>query len=493
MPAPHDRPRTAPSIRTVLLAGTFAALLAVLGAAAWMSFDGSEEEAQELFDARLATSGRVLEALVARQVERATVAAPIVITLPEPLEGAGHDKPNPLGHYYETKIAFQVRDGEGRLLVRSASAPDAPFAPLAAGFSTQTFGAHQWRVFALRSGQVWIQVAERDDARSELAEKLAFAAVAPLIAGIPLLLVLLSLLIRYGLAPLSSLAQQIAARQPGSVAPLALSRTPAEIAPVLAALNGLLERVQAALARERRFTADAAHELRTPLAALKVHAQNAARASSPAERDASLRRMLDGLDRTVHLAEQMLAYSRAAAPGETAALAPVSLGRLVAEALENLQPRVRERALRVNVNHEPAHAEIEVRGDRRKLGSLVSNLLDNALRHAPEGSTVDVALRRDAGGTSLAVTDQGPGIPAELRERVFESYYRIPGSTGPGSGLGLAIVKEIALAHAADVAVTDGVGGRGTRVEVRFRSPAVAPADREYPGAPRLAARGEHE
>jgi two-component system sensor histidine kinase QseC len=469
MSAPRTRSGTASSIRTVLLVGTFAALVAVLGAAALVSFDASEEEAQELFDARLATSGRVLEALVARQVERATLAAPIVITLPQPLEGAGHDQPNPLGHYYETKIAFQVRDGAGRLLVRSASAPDTPFAPLAAGFSTQTYDTHQWRVFSLRSGEVWIQVAERDDARGELSEKLAFAAVTPLIAGIPLLLVLLSLLIRYGLAPLSSLAETIESRQPGSVAPLALARTPAEIAPVLAALNGLLERVREALERERRFTADAAHELRTPLAALKVHAQNAARAASAAEREASLRRMLDGLDRTVHLAEQMLAYSRAAAPGEPAALEPVPLGRLVAEALDTLQPRVRERGLRIEEIRTPPDAAITVRGDRRKLGSLVTNLLDNAVRHAPTGSVVEVALRDDAGGASLAVTDQGPGIPAELRERVFESYYRIPGSAGPGSGLGLAIVKEIALAHGAQVAIEDGAGGRGTRVVVRFR------------------------
>jgi two-component system sensor histidine kinase QseC len=475
MSALPEKPRAARSVRTVLLAGTIAALLVVLGAAAWLGFDASEEEAQELFDARLATSGRVLEALVARQIERATVASPIVITLPAPLEEATHDKPGPLGHYYETKIAFQVWDGDARLLVRSASAPDTPFAPLAAGFSTQAFGGRPWRVFSLRSGQVWIQVAERDDARGELSEKLALVAVTPLMVGIPLLLVLLSLLIRYGLAPLSSLAEKIEARQPDSVTPLTLSRTPAEIAPVLDALNGLLVRVQDALARERRFTADAAHELRTPLAALKVHAQNAVRATSAAEREASLRRMLDGLDRAVHLAEQMLALSRAGAAGEAAPLEPVSLRRLVAEALETLQPRLRERSIRVNVTAEPAGAAIEVGGDRRKLGSLVSNLLDNAVRHAPEGSAIEVALRGGAGETSLEVTDEGPGIPAELRERVFESYYRIPGSTGSGSGLGLAIVREIALAHGAHVEIADAVGGRGTRVTVRFRPAESAP------------------
>ena len=186
------------SIRAQLLTGTVAALVAVLGAVGWLSFDGSAEEAQELFDARLATSARVLEALVARQLEAAGGATPYVIALPGPLESAGHDTPGPLGHYYETKIAFQVRDDAGRLLARSASAPDAPFAPLVAGFSTRLFDERDWRVFSLHSGRVWIQVAERDDVRGELSEKLAFASVAPLLAGIPLLLAVLKAVRRAG-------------------------------------------------------------------------------------------------------------------------------------------------------------------------------------------------------------------------------------------------------------------------------------------------------
>lgn len=460
--------RTARSIRVLLLAGTSAALLAVLGAAAWLSYSGSEEEAQELFDARLATSARVLEALVARQVETATLAAPIVIPLPGPLESEGHDKPGPLGHYYETKIAFQVRDSDGRLLARSASAPDAPFAPLAAGFATRPFRGEDWRVFTLRSGNAWIQVAERDDVRGELAEKLAFAAAAPLLAGIPLLLVLLSLLIRQGLAPLSALARQVAARRPGSVAPFTLQKTPAEIAPLVEALNGLLARVRDALERERRFTADAAHELRTPLAALKLHTQNAARAASAAERETSLQRMLMGLNRTVHLAEQMLAYSRAVAPGDAARPERVALAPLLREAADEIQPLAEERRSEMDIGVSPDAAEAAVAGDRQKLLSLVINLLDNAVRYGPEGGRVRAELQREDGTAILSVTDEGPGIPAELRERVFESYYRIPGTAGTGGGLGLAIVRESAQALGAGVAIEDGPGGRGARVVVTF-------------------------
>jgi two-component system, OmpR family, sensor histidine kinase QseC len=450
------------SIRAVLLGGSIAVLLAVLGAAAWIGFAGSQDEADELFDARLATSARVLAALYATQPPPAAAEAPIVIFFPSPLEAARHDEAGPLGHYYETKIAFQVLDAGGRLLMRSASAPDAAYAPLAAGFSTQK----NWRVFTLRSGDVWVQAAERDDVREELSGKLALAAVAPLIAGIPLLLLLIALLLRYGLAPLAELARRIRRREPGSLSPIALSRSTAEIQPVLDELNALLERVQSAIARERRFTADAAHELRTPLAALKVHAQNAARATSEAERRASLERMLTGLERAIRLAEQMLALSRAAARAPAAE--PVSLRQAVEDALDDLLPALRERGIKVSVAADPPESEPLVQGERDKLATLARNLLDNAARYSPAGSTVRVEIANSNHATRLSVSDEGPGIPRELRERVFESYYRIPGAAGEGSGLGLAIVREIAAQHGATVRVEDGDVDRGTRIVVSF-------------------------
>ena len=457
------------STRAVLLAGSIVVLLAVLGAAAWIGFEGSQDEATELFDARLATSARVLATLITAQPRPPAGAPVVVVSFPAPLEAAAHDEAGTLGHHYETKIAFQVIDAQGRLLMRSAAAPETPYAPLAPGFSTQ----RDWRVFTLRSDALWVQAAERDDVRDELSVKLAWAAVAPLIAGIPLLLLLIGLLLRYGLAPLAELARRIERRQPGSLAPIRLGRSTAEIEPVLQALNGLLERVQSAIARERRFTADAAHELRTPLAALKVHAQNAVRADSEAERRASLERMMAGLERSIRLVEQMLALSRAAAARAPAA-EPVSLRQVVEDALDDVLPTLKERGVKVSVASEPPVAELVVRGDRDKLTCLARNLLDNAARYSPPGSSVHVGLVGSQGATTLTVSDQGPGIPAGLRERVFESYYRVPGSAGEGSGLGLAIVREIAAQHGATVELVDGDGGRGTRVSVRFLAPPAA-------------------
>ena len=448
------------SIRSVLLAGTVALLVAVLGAAAWLGFEAGHDEAEELFDARLATSARVL-ALLMSELTALPTQSPVVVSIPAVLETAVHDAATPLGHHYETKIAFQVRDAGGKLLMRSSLAPEAPYAPLEGGFSNQRFDERGWRVFTLRSGALWIHAADRDVVRNELSAKIARATVAPLIVGIPLLLLLLGLLTRYGLAPLAELARRLAGRKAGSIAPIELSRSTTEIAPVLEALNGLLE-------RERRFTADAAHELRTPIAAIKIHAQNAARAAGDEERNASLGRMLTAVDRSARLADQMLAYRRATVTHAPLPAQRISMRQVLEDALEEATPVLKERSQKLSVRTDPPMEDIALRGDHEKLVSLVRNLLENAMRYAPQGSGIEVEVRAQPDAVAVSVTDEGPGIPPELRSRVFEGYYRIPGTPGQGSGLGLAIVREIAAQHGARIDIGEGRQGRGTRVAVSF-------------------------
>jgi two-component system, OmpR family, sensor histidine kinase QseC len=448
------------SIRSVLLAGTVALLVAVLGAAAWLGFEAGHDEAEELFDARLATSARVL-ALLMSELTALPTQSPVVVSIPAVLETAVHDAATPLGHHYETKIAFQVRDAGGKLLMRSSLAPEAPYAPLEGGFSNQRFDERGWRVFTLRSGALWIHAADRDVVRNELSAKIARATVAPLIVGIPLLLLLLGLLTRYGLAPLAELARRLAGRKAGSIAPIELSRSTTEIAPVLEALNGLLE-------RERRFTADAAHELRTPIAAIKIHAQNAARAAGDEERNASLGRMLTAVDRSARLADQMLAYRRATVTHAPLPAQRISMRQVLEDALEEATPVLKERSQKLSVRTDPPMEDIALRGDHEKLVSLVRNLLENAMRYAPQGSGIEVEVRAQPDAVAVSVTDEGPGIPPELRSRVFEGYYRIPGTPGEGSGLGLAIVREIAAQHGARIDIGEGRQGRGTRIAVSF-------------------------
>lgn len=463
--------RASRSIRARLLTGMLLALLVILTAAAWSSYEVAKHESEELFGARLATSARVLEALVARQVARATIADPIEIALPRELELASADAPTPLGHPYETKIAFQVWRGDGTLLARSASAPFRPFAPFVAGFVRQDLDGELWQVFVLRSGETWIEVAEKNEVRDELMHDLGVAVMTPLIVGAALLLVVANLLVLYGLAPLRELAANIDRRDPDTLEPLETSRVPREAAPVVRALNALLTRVRHAFERERRFIDAAAHELRTPLAALKIHADNLARAASETERTRSMQRLAQGVDRAVQLAEQMLAYSRTQERAGVRERAPVHLLDLLIEAVAAVEPLRRARSQQLRLEHDPGLEDLAIEGEPLKVERLAANLLDNASRYAPENSTIVARLTREADSLCLVVENAGEPIPAELRERVLEPYYRLPGSVSAGSGLGLAIVKEIADQHGARLQVGPCADGRGTRVSVHFPLP----------------------
>jgi two-component system sensor histidine kinase QseC len=456
-----------PSIRARLLAGTLLSLVAILGAASWTSYAVSRHEAEEILGARLATSARVLEALVARQLEHATIASPIVIALPRELEWTGSDAGSELGHPYETKIAFQVWRRDGTLLARSASAPATPFGEHRAGFSLREVDGVAWQVFVLRSGDQWIQVAEKNEVRDELVHDLGVAVMTPLIVGAILLLVVANALVIYGLAPLNRLAADIGRREATARASISMGEVPQELVPVVGALNDLLRRVELAFERERRFTDAAAHELRTPLAALKVHAENAARAERAADREQSIARLLQGLERAIQLAEQMLAYSRIQAVTDSEERVPVRLADCVTETIAALEPLRRARSQQLRFSDETAGGSV-VSGEPSLVQRLVRNLLDNASRYAPAGSTIEARLARVDGRVVLEVANDGAPIPEELRERVFEPYYRVPGTAPEGGGLGLAIVKEIAERHGATASLRCGKGGTGTVVAVDF-------------------------
>lgn len=456
------------SIRTRLLGGILFALVLILASAAWWSYSVTKHESEELFSARLATSARVLDAFVARQVEHATIERPLVIALPDELEHATNDAGSPLGHPYETKIAFQIWHEDGRLLVRSKSAPDNPFGPNQQGFSTQTLEGVAYNVFVLRSGGSWIQVAEKDEVRDELLHDLGIAVMTPLVAGAALLLILVNLLVVYGLAPLRQLAASIGKRDPDSLGLLETETVPEEVAPVVQALNDLLVRVHDALEHERRFTDAAAHELRTPLAALRIHADNMARATTEEERIRSMNRLRQGLERASKLAEQMLAYSRTQDSTDRESPAVLDLAALIREVVAQLEPLRQTRSQNVELDMPTLDDDGTILGEPTLMRRLVINLLDNASRYAPNDATIRVGLHRRRDRLELIVANPGSAIPAELRSRVFEPYYRIPGSGSDGSGLGLAIVKEIADRHGATIELETLDDGSGTRLRILF-------------------------
>ncbi len=250
------------------------------------------------------------------------------------------------------------------------------------------------------------------------------------------------------------------------MSPLAVEGVPAEAQPLVEALNGLLERLDLALATQRAFVADAAHELRTPLTALQLQLQLTERATDDSSRKAALTELRGGLERSIHLVQQLLTLARQEPDGKARATRePVALAALVRNELTTHAPLAEARHIDLGATTLDDRAVLT--GDPTALRTLLANLLDNAIRYTPDGGRVDVATTAEAGRVQLTVSDTGPGIPPAERGRVLDRFYRRAGEDQPGSGLGLAIVKAIAEQHGATLHLEDADGG-GLRVRVVF-------------------------
>lgn len=448
------------SLRARMVGATVACMLLIFGGIGLGAHMVARHESEELFSARLATSARVLEALAARQLASADIGQALVIALPKELESTTSDAPQSFGHRYETKVAFQVWSDEGRLLARSASAPAAPLGKLAPGFSQHDIGGTTWQVFALHSGPVWVLMAEKDEVRQEMAHDIGLSILAPLAIGGVLMLGAVNFVLGRNLGALRELAGRIAARKPESLALIELPETPRELAPIVTELNHLLVRMRAAFEREQHFINAAAHEIRTPIAGLQLHLENALRADSAAERDKSLDSAMAAVRRISKLAEQLLALGRISAGGGDGAQA-VPLLALCCEVIGALEPLLAQRGQSIGLD---AQQGCLVWGRREQLGRLLQNLIDNASVHGAPGADIQVTLARHGQDALLSVSNDGVPIPEAELERIFTPYYRLPGSASSGHGLGLAIVKEIAVQHHATIAIGRKADGQGTVV-----------------------------
>jgi len=277
--------------------------------------------------------------------------------------------------------------------------------------------------------------------------------------------VLIWVVVGRGLRPLDAVARAMTTRTPVALGPLPTNGVPTEVAPLVRSLNDLLARLKRALDSQRDFIADAAHELRTPLAALSLQLQLARRAADAQSRGEAFGELERGLTRATHCVQQLLTLARQEPGGGDRPLMPVNLGDLVAKVVAEQLPLAEDRQIDLGVT--PAARAVTVRGDAEALQILVSNLVGNAIRHTPSGGKVDVAVGDGADGVFVEVNDSGPGIPVEERERVFDRFYRRAQTDEPGSGLGLAIVRTIAERHQASVLLDEADLG-GLRARVRF-------------------------
>ena len=441
------------SIRRELLAWLSGGLLVAIVVAAAATYVRAKEEANEIFDYQL------------QQMAASLTGVPLAPGAP-PGSGAvaGADT-----------LLVQVWDRNGVRLYMSRPQGNLPqHARL--GFNNVTADGADWRVFsALADGQV-VQVAQPMRVRAELAASMALRTIVPLLAVVPFLGLLVWYTIARGLRPLDRVARAVGHRTPTQLAALEEHGLPQEVRPVVQALNGLLTRLSRALDAQRAFIADAAHELRTPLTAVHVQAQLAERATTDAERNAALAELRAGLERATHLVEQLLTLAREE-PGMAALPhAPVNLATLAASVVRDLVPLAAAKDIDLGLA-EPgiARGPIVVDGDGAGLRTLLTNLVDNAIRYTPNGGRIDVAVDRAEGRPVLSVRDSGPGIPPAERERVFDRFYRAPeAAVVAGSGLGLAIVRRIADRHDAEVTLGPGLGGpagEGLGVTVSFPAP----------------------
>ena len=360
-------------------------------------------------------------------------------------------------------FVVQIWTADGRVIYPPRLRSDLPTRALL-GFADIAVQGTTWRTFSVATGDRVIQVAQPLQIRQKLAADAALRSVSPLFLIAPVLALLLWWLAARALAPLQRLTDGVKARDEQSLQPLPMAGLPDEVAPLVAALNGLLQRLGDSLGAQRAFVADAAHELRSPLTALKLQMQLLLRAPDDATRGDAARALTQGIDRAARLVEQLLTLARAEPGATTAVHASVDLSELVRAAVAETVPFATARGTTLELM---AATPVTLQGDAAALTALARNLADNAVRYAPTGSRVEVRVFDDAGVPTLQVDDAGPGIAPADRERVFDRFYRHAAGDEPGTGLGLAIVRSVAVRHGAEVVLGNSSLG-GLRVLVRF-------------------------
>jgi two-component system sensor histidine kinase TctE len=388
----------------------------------------------------------------------------------------GHDAERSLLLDQYDDVYFAVRTASGTLLGGDPALHANPDGAAGSPFFNAVLHGEPVRVVELQAPggapRVTVAVAETRVKREMLARQVFLGVVLPQLALILVAGLLVWIGVARGLAPLAQLRAAVAARSHRDLSPVAVGEIPGEVHPLVAALNELLARLSEVLSFQNRFIADAAHQLRTPVAGLKAHIEVALREEDPAQMRQSLAHLYTSVERLSRLVAQLLSLARNE-PNTVKALdlVAVDLDRLACDVTMEWVPEAYKK--HIDLGFEAAGARVLIRGDPVRLTELINNLLDNAIRYSHDGGRVTVRVRQ--GGTpTLSVSDDGPTIPATERTRVFERFHRLLGSHTDGSGLGLAIVREIATLHGATIALDEDSDGVGNRFSVAF--PAAEPA-----------------
>jgi two-component system OmpR family sensor kinase len=439
MPAPH-------SLRARLLWLLLIAIVLTAVAQALIAYRTARAEADDIFDYHMQQMAMSLRS-----------------GLPSSGEGAVNEEPR---DDEKGDFVVQVWTANGLQVFQSAGPPALPDRAVL-GFSNLQANGSTYRVFSMQSKSQTIQVAQDMSIRREMASTLALRTVVPIAVMAPLLMLIAWWVVSASLAPVARVRRQVAERQADDLTEVSEAGLPDEIGPLVHELNLLFARVRQAFDAQQNFVGDAAHELRSPLAALKLQAQGLQRATDDATREVAVGRLSAGIDRATRLVEQLLVLARqqaSAADGRSQPVALADMARLVVvDAASTAQAR------QIDLGLIQADAG-EIAGQAETVRILVRNLVDNAIKYTPPGGAVDLEVRRSADRLVLSVDDTGPGIPEQDRQRVLDRFYRVAGTETTGSGLGLAIVKSIAQSHGATLSLGQSHRLGGLRVEVSFPS-----------------------
>jgi len=376
----------------------------------------------------------------------------------------------PVGKVEHEEIAVQVWNARGRLVFTSGPVADMPRFPHF-GFHSVVFQGKGWRIFSEGNANRTIQISQPHAARDELAVGMAVRTLTPFMLLVPILALLIWLVVGRSLAPMHRLAHDLSQRSPDALDPLPDNAYPPELQPILTELNRLLERLARAFATQRAFVADAAHELRTPLAALKLQLQLVEREHDRAQVTAGFGKLHERLNRATHLVQQLLTLARHEHNARPPSHLPIDLRELAAHTVSDHASQAENKGVDLGVVAGTATSPAPlVMGDESSLRIMLGNLVDNATRYTHVGGCVDVSVTvAEDGSPLLRVADNGPGIPEEDRQRVFDRFYRREGTGESGSGLGLFIARTIADQHGAIISLGRTTARGGLTVTVRFK------------------------
>ncbi len=454
------------SIRLFLTLTLIAIIVLVSFLSSLRGYRESMAEAQALFDMQLQEHAKLLSLINPAMNSAGSVEILEELVLPQQQN---------LQLSAESLIAYQMLDEQGRLLLRSVIAPATAMSPLEVGYSDRNFNGYRWRVLAVHNPDQgrWVMAAQRFDVRYELAESVILEAVIPTVFSIPLAALLIWFIVGYGLRPIKILAQEVRTREVSDLSAVRLDNVPRELTPLTLSTNDLLRRLQSSFDREKRFAADAAHELRTPISVLKVQIHNLL--SEMEEPNATLLELQQSIDAMGHLVEQILVLNRTAPDQYMVQFVLVDLYNLTQEVVSTEYEQILEREQQFDLEG----YSVKIRGDATALRSLISNLIANASKYSPQEAHIRVRIHQSGSRVTLIVEDSGPGIPESYRERVFDRFYRLDGdrhaSGVSGSGLGLAIVRHIVEMHGATIALSRSVELGGLCITIHFPASESAP------------------